>query len=145
MPRSPVQGAVVQSGAGVAASYTVLGIPQAIAKLTGVAAYTRLQLGNIMAGAAIHLEAAAKAHVPVVTGNLQQGIHRVKTGSYSHEVIASSMAGGVAEKNDKEYAGFVENGTSAMAGRFFMQAAYSETLPLVRAEVLALAKSIEKL
>jgi len=130
---------------GTRAGFTVLGIPETIAKLTGVAAVVRLQLGQIMAGAAIVMESQAKAHVPVVTGNLRSGIHRVKTGSYSHEVVASSLAGSNGEKNDKEYAGYVENGTSAMAGRFFMQKAYEDTLPVVKAEVVALAATIERL
>lgn len=144
---SALGGAVAQVGArgGVGAGYTVLGIPQAIAKLTGVDSVVRLTLGQIMAGAAIHLEAEAKGLVPVITGNLRSGIHRVKTGSYSHEVTASSLAGTNADKNGKEYAGFVENGTSVMAGRFFMEQAFQNTLPLVQAEIVALAKTIEAL
>lgn len=133
-------------GTGVARSNVkIIGIPEAVAKLRGVDSVVRLNLGQLTAAMAIHMEAEAKDLVPVITGNLRSGISTRRVGPYSHEVTASSLAGEVPEKNGKEYANFVNNGTSKMAPRRFMETAAARTRPLANAELLLLARKIEHL
>lgn len=132
-----------QGGSGsVSANIRIIGIPEAIRKMTGKLAETKLSLGALNRNAAEHMKNLAVDFCPVVTGNLKSGIHVEKQGVYDWLVVASSMDGGVAEKNWYEYAGFVENGTSAMAPRFFMRRAYNETQPMVAVGLAAIARRI---
>lgn len=130
-------------GGAVFSNVQIIGIPEAIRKLTGKAAYAKLQLGLLNRGAAEHMKNLAVEYCPYVTGNLKSGIKVEKNGSFDWTVSASSMEGTVGEKNWYEYAHFVENGTSKMAPRFFMQRAWVETRPLVDVELALLAKRIE--
>jgi len=134
-----------QTGRSVTANTRVLGVPAAVAKLRGTDAYVRLQLGLLVRNAALGVQAAAKAEVPVETGNLQSGIGVQQIGSYNWQVTASSLDGDNAEKNTKEYAGFVEYGRKGMAGRFFMTQAYQQVRPAVAARLQLLARQIERL
>jgi HK97 gp10 family phage protein len=136
---------------GFASNVRIIGIPQAIAKLTGVDSVVRLNLGQIAAGASILIERRAKEIVQAEahrTGNLESGIHRERVGPYAHIVVASSMDGsdpGGEGKSSYEYAPFVETGTSKMKGIHFMQRAYAEASPLVAVELRALAAKLERL
>ncbi len=121
----------------------VLGVPQAIAKLEAVKNYARLELGYTAFATAAIVETKAKEYVPVITGNLRSGIHTNHVGPYAYEVTASSLAGDVAEKNTKEYAGFVEFGTSKMAPRLFLTRAYRDGYPYAVGRLKALAARIE--
>jgi HK97 gp10 family phage protein len=138
----PVQSGV---GGGVASNVTIIGIRELAAKLALVNRIAHAELGLMMKGVADHMYKAAKEHVPVVTGNLQQGIQMENAGPYNWSVSASSLAGHVAEKNSKEYAGFVEFGTSKMAPRSFMTTAYAETGPIVQSNLVRVAARLEAL
>jgi HK97 gp10 family phage protein len=91
------------------------------------------------------MEELAKEYVPTISGNLQSGIKSSKVAPYTYDVSASSLEGGVPEKNTKEYAGYVEFGTSKMAPRYFMTRAWRDTYPLAAAELRILAAKIERL
>jgi HK97 gp10 family phage protein len=134
----------VVSPAGVGGGVRVLGVPEAIAKLRGVDSVVRLRLGAMMAGAAIHLQAAAKGNIHNVSGNLGEGVQVQKLASYTWDVSASSLQGSVPYKNSKEYAPFVEFGTSKMEPRFFFSRAVDQTIPLVEAELQLLAAQISR-
>lgn len=138
---SLIGGGVLGSRAGV----RVLGLPEAVAKLRGVDSVVRLELGLTMARAAKFMQATAQSLAPYETGNLKSGIKTNKMGPYEHDVTASSLDGTNDEKNGKEYAGFVENGTSVMEGSYFMTRAFDHTVPIVQAEIYALARKIELL
>lgn len=136
---------------GVGASVKVMGVPQALAKMTAVSSVVRLNFGQIVSGASILIERRAKEIVSSEasrTGNLGSGIHRERVGPYSWTVVASSMDGsdpGGEGKNAYEYAPYVESGTSKMPGIHFMQRAYAEAMPLIAVELKALAKKLEML
>lgn len=139
-----IRGVPKQTGprGGVAAGVTIVGIPECIAKLQGVDAVVRLNLGAAVAGMAIRMEADAKANVPVVSGDLQRGIQMAKVGPYGYEVTASSLDGGA----DKEYAGFVEFGWSGHPEpEHFMLKAYQSAREGLAADLAILAKAIEAL
>lgn len=140
MPR--FYGVPKASGGAVVANVRIVGIPEAIRALTGKDAEAKLSLGALNRTAALAIEAKAKAYCPVITGNLQSSIHSEKMGVYDWEVVASSLEGDIAEKNWYEYAVFVENGTSAMAPRYFMRRAYEEVQPTVALGLAAIARRI---
>lgn len=134
-------------GGGVAGGVKVLGIPELISSLGKVSTVARLRLGAVVAGGAIHMKALAVGYCPAVTGNLRSGIKLAKgAGPYTYEVTASSLDGDIAEKNKKEYAGFVENGwTGHPQGAFFMRRAFQETHPIILAELAAVAAELRRL
>ena len=106
------------TGGGVRSGIQIVGIPEAIAKLTTADKVIRLELGQLAADAALNMEREAKNNINSITGNLESGTYAQKVGSYTWEVISSSLEGDNPEKNGKQYAGFVENGTSNMAPRY---------------------------
>jgi HK97 gp10 family phage protein len=128
--------------AGSLVSVEVIGAPEVIAKFRAISQIAARDLGYIMYRSALFMKTQAIANCPVVTGNLQSSIQESKLGVYSWEVSASSLAGSVPEKNSKEYASFVEYGTSRMSGRFFMRGAYNATVPFTNAQVAALAAKL---
>lgn len=147
MAFNPFRGTPTQLGprGAVGSHVTVVGLPQALAKLTGVDAAARLELGLLMKGAAEFVEKRAKEYVPVETGNLRSGIKATKSASYTYDVTASSKDGEVTDKAEKEYAGFVEFGTSNMEGRFFMTQAFNDVKPLVANELQGIARTLGRL
>lgn len=128
--------------AGTLVHVEVLGAPEVIAKFRAISQIAARDLGYIMYRSAIFCKEAAVSNCPVVTGNLASSIKESKMGVYSWEVTASSLEGSVPEKNSKEYASFVEYGTSRMGGRFYMRAAYNATVPFTNAQVAALAAKL---
>ena len=78
--------------------------------------------GIYTAKAARQVEEIARANVPVDTGALQAGINAVQMGVLHWRVIASSMDGGA----DREYANFVEEGTSKMDPQPYLQPALDD-------------------
>jgi HK97 gp10 family phage protein len=134
-------------GGGVLSNVRVVGVEQLIAKLNLVANVARLELGLMTKGAAEHMENLAKANVPVETGNLQSGIKTTKgAGPYQWEVSASSLDGNIGEKNQKEYAGYVEFGWSGHpAPEHFMTNAYEETMPIVYSDLKIIASKLMRL
>lgn len=132
----------------VKANVKVLGLDVLIAKLAQINIIARAELGLLTAGAAKHMEQAAKNNIHSVTGNLVSGVYSVRVAPYTWTVIASSMAGddpaGVG-KNSYEYAAWVEFGTSKMPGRFYMARAYNETRPLVISGLKQTAMRIQAL
>lgn len=132
--------------AGSLVSVEVLGAPELIAKFRAVSQIAARDLGYIMYRSAIFCREAAISNCPVVTGNLASSIKESKLGVYSWEVTASSLEGSDPAgtgKNSKEYASFVEYGTSRMSGRFYMRAAYNATVPFTNAQVAALAAKLQ--
>lgn len=144
MPRAISTGVTGIRGGGIGGGVRVLGIDTAIAELRGVDAAVRLKLGLLMYQAAKDTEAAAKGNIHNVTGNLSEGTQAQKLGPYTWNVSSSSLDGGVSEKNDKEYAPYVEFGTSRMEPRFYLSTALDTVLPLVQAELVAMAAEIER-
>jgi HK97 gp10 family phage protein len=137
-----------QLGGRVVSNVRILGVKEALVKLKLVSSTARLELGLLNAGAAKHMENLAKEYVPVITGNLRSSIHSAKLGPYNWEVIAASTEGTDPSgegKNQKEYAGFVEFGTSKMAPRFFMNRAYQDTRAIAVADLKLIAARIERL
>lgn len=134
-------------GGGVAANVRVVGVEQLIAKLNLVANVARLEMGLMTSGAAHHMEEAARNNAPSVTGNLRSGIKTTKgAGPYNYEVTASTLDGNVAEKNSKEYAGYVEFGWSGHpAPEHFMTNAYAETMPIVYSDLQIIAAKLMRL
>ena len=135
-------------GGGVISGVTIVGIPQLLAKLGLVSKVARLELGLLTRGAAFHMYELALQNVPEITGNLKSGIAIEKGGPYAWAVSASSQAGsdpaGIG-KNNKEYAGFVEFGTSKMAPRHFMTNAYRATTPIVASDLQIIAAKLMRL
>jgi HK97 gp10 family phage protein len=140
-----IRGLPKQTGGAVAGNVRVLGVQQAIAKLESVKRFAQLELGFTVTATAAIMETRAKEYVPVITGNLKSSIKTERVGPYDSVVTASSLEGNVEEKNDKEYAGFVEFGTSKMAGRFFMTKAWRESYPYAVGQLQALAARIQSL
>lgn len=138
-------GVPTQRGGAVVSGARIVGIPQAINKLVNTERAARVQLGALASNAAKNMENQAREHCPVITGNLRSSIKSYQVAPYSWEVTASSREGDVPEKNGKEYAGFVENGTSKMSPRYFMRSAYNDVQPLVNAEIKAMAARISVL
>jgi HK97 gp10 family phage protein len=134
-----------QTGRSVGASVQILGIPEAVAKLQAVDVMAARDLGLMLYRSAQMVYSKAKGNVPVESGNLRSGINLNRNGAYLWEVTASSLDGDDPDKNTKEYAAFVEFGTSKMAPRYFMTQAYQDTRPLVNAQLVALAARIEAL
>lgn len=134
-----------QTGRSVTANFKVLGIPEAVAKMEAADRLTKFQLGGMTYRAAASMAARARNNINSETGNLASGTDFHKAGVYSWVVTSSSMEGDNPDKNTKEYAGFVEFGTSKMQPRYFMTRAYQEVRPLVNAELLALKVALESL
>jgi HK97 gp10 family phage protein len=111
----------------VGANVRVIGVPEALIKLGLVNKIARIELGFLAHASGKAMEGRTAFYCPVITGNLRSSIKLTHTGPYSWFVSVASREGDVASKNDKEYAGFVEFGTSRMAPRFFMRRAYEET------------------
>ena len=130
---------------GVVGGFTIIGLPEVIAKLEGVGRVCRIYLGVIMRENAMLLESQARANIHSLTGNLASGTKAHKLGPYTWEVSSSSLDGDVSSKNTKEYAGFVENGTQYMEGQFYMQRAYDQVQVTLAASVKALAEAINRL
>lgn len=134
-----------QTGLSVTSAVKVLGVPEVLAKLRGAQSVSRLELGKLNMNLALHMRSKAVDNIHSITGNLAQGTKVVKIGFYSWEVTSSSLEGGVSEKNQKEYAGFVENGTSRMAPRYYMRRAWQGVQPEAAAGLYRIGKLIEAL
>jgi phage protein, HK97 gp10 family len=134
-------------GGGVLSNVRIVGVEQLIAKLNLVANVARLELGLLTKGAAEHMENAARENAPSVTGNLKSGIKTSRgAGPYNWEVTASTLDGTVAEKNQKEYAGYVEFGWSGHPEpEHFMTNAYAETMPIVYSDLQIIASKLMRL
>lgn len=128
--------------AGSIISYKVIGAPELIAKFRAINQIAARDLGLIMFRSAQFMVKTAIANCPVITGNLASSIKAGKLGVYSWEVTASSLEGNIPEKNTKEYANFVEEGTSKMAGRWFMKRAFAATEPFTNSQVAILAAKL---
>jgi HK97 gp10 family phage protein len=137
------------TSSGAAGHLKVYGVTETIRKLQLVGSMAGLQLGHLVFVAAQVMKERAEDYVPVVTGNLKTGIKGpVKVGKYDWIVTASSEAGTDPKgknKNQKEYAHFVEFGTSKMSGRFFMAAAALDAEAMIRLELPVMARSLERL
>lgn len=134
---------------GVTSSVKLVGVPQLLAKLRAVNTICAAELGLLTMGVADKVYKEALENVPTVTGNLKTGIKLEKGGvAYNWTVSASSVAGtdpaGVG-KNKKEYAGFVEFGTSKMAPRSYMTKAWGVAAPLGREGLQVIASKLEAL
>jgi len=143
-----LQGVPRVSGGGVSSGVTIVGIPQLLAKLGLVQKVARLELGLLARGAAFHMFQLAQQKVPVITGNLKSGIAIEKGGPYAWSVSASSQAGSDPAgtgKNQKEYAGLVEFGSSHNVPRFFMTESYRETQPIVASDLQLIAAKLMRL
>jgi HK97 gp10 family phage protein len=142
-----VYGKPVQLGprGAVGSSVRVVGVEQAIAKLNTAVRYAKLELAYTTTATAAIVETAAKQNVPTISGNLQSGIKTKKVGPYDSIVTASSREGDVPEKNNKEYAGFVEFGTSKMRPRYFMKRAWAQAYPYAANRLQVLARKLESL
>jgi HK97 gp10 family phage protein len=134
-------------GGGVLGNVRIVGVEQLIAKLNLVASVAHLELGLLTKGAAEHMENAARENAPSVTGNLKSGIKTTKgAGPYNWEVSASTLDGDIGEKNQKEYAGYVEFGWSGHpAPEHFMTNAYAETSPIVYSDLQIIAAKLMRL
>jgi HK97 gp10 family phage protein len=136
-------------GGGVVSTVRIVGIPALLAKLRLVGTIASAEMGLLTRGAAMHAYGLALAKVPTITGNLRSGIAVEKLpASYAWGVSASSVAGsdpGGLGKNQKEYAGFVEFGTSKMAPRHFMTDAFRETSPIVYSDLKLIAAKLMRL
>lgn len=130
-------------GSGLTGTVRVIGVPALLAKLRGVQVYSRLELGKLDMAIALHVAERARNNINSITGNLASGTKAKKLGSYTWEVTSSSLDGTVADKNSKEYAGFVENGTSNMEARYYMRDAWVATRPEVQVGLMRIAKLIE--
>lgn len=137
------------TGGGVRSGVKIIGIPEAVAKLVNADKVIRLELGALVADAALNMEREAKANINSITGNLEAGTYAQKVGSYSWEVVSSSLEGDNPEKNGKQYAAFVEYGTSTTGTSYpsfaYMRRAYNDVQPLVNAELKILAARISTL
>ena len=129
----------------VSANVRVVGVRQALARLGLVSKVARLELGLLAAGAASMVHQRAQFYCPVITGNLKSSIKLMKLASYTYQVTAASTEGNNPNKNDKEYAGFVEFGTSRMAPRFFMRRAYQDMVPVAASDLRLIAAKLERL
>jgi HK97 gp10 family phage protein len=134
-------------GGGILSNVRIVGVEQLIAKLNLVANVARLELGLLTKGAAEHMENAARENAPAVTGNLKSGIKTTKgAGPYNWEVTASTLDGSIPEKNQKEYAGYVEFGWSGHPEpEHFMTNAYAETMPIVYSDLQIIAAKLMRL
>lgn len=138
-------GAVVRGGrvgtGGI--SVRILGIPELIAKLTAINRIARIGLGQLNHETADNVVKAAQGNIHSITGNLASGVKAEQSGPYNWNVTASSRDGNVGEKNTKEYAGYVEYGTSKMSARPYLRPAVQQARPGVIAGLTALARWIE--
>lgn len=126
-------------------SVRIIGVPELIAKLTAINRVARIGLGKLNHEAANGIVERAQAGVNSITGNLASGIKATQSGPYSWEVTASSRDGNVGEKNSKEYAGYVEYGTSKMSARPYLRPAVTGARPVIVAGLTAIARWIEAL
>lgn len=88
--------------------------------LPNVIAYLPIFADSLARNVAESMKNVAEAEVPVRTGALKLGINLTHTGMLSYEVTAKSMEGGA----HREYANYVEYGTSHMAAQPFMGPGY---------------------
>lgn len=121
--------------------FKVFGVAEAIAKLRLAGSIVALELGNATYQAARHTYYKAKELVPVVTGDLHNGIQIHKHGLYHWGVTASSQDGG----SDREYASYVEYGTSKMAPRPYLRPAATEANKVLLTRIAALRVKLEAL
>lgn len=135
-----------QAGVAVRSNFRIVGLKEALAKIARIDPVCRLEIGQICAAGAIHMKNAAQNNVHVITGNLRSGIKMSKgPGPYTYFVTASSREGEIAEKNDKEYAGYEEFGWSGLPGGHpYMRPAYEETKPLVYADLALFATRLRR-
>jgi HK97 gp10 family phage protein len=136
---------VTPARAGGFVGVQVLGLPAAIAKLRLIGGATSRRLGYILYATAQRVESVAKEKVPVESGNLESGISTTKLGIYDWVVVAASTAGNIEGKNTKEYAAFVEYGTSKMAAEPFMRPAAAKGREYLVSNVRLLATALERL
>ncbi len=87
--------------------------------LPAVIATVLLNEDKIAKGVATGMEGHAKQYVPVLSGALRNSIH-TEGGGGTFEVIAQSTEGGA----PRDYAHFVEYGTSKMNAQPYMMPAY---------------------
>ncbi len=91
--------------------------------LPAVIATVLLNEDNLAKGVATGMEGYAKNNVPVLFGFLKASIHTTGGGG-TFEVTAQSTEGGA----PRDYAGFVEFGTTKMAAQPYMLPAYVQGL-----------------
>jgi len=140
-----IRGLPKQTGLTVTGDVHVLGVQAAIAKLQSMKRFAQLELGFTVTATAAIMETRAKELVPKITHNLEHGIKTQHIGPYDSIVAASSMDGDVEAKNKKEYAAFVEFGTSKMAPRRFMTNAWRDSYPFAVGRLQSLAARIQSL
>lgn len=123
----------------------VYGVNEAVAKFRLVGGFASRRVGYIVYATAQRVRTVGRQLVPKKSRNLEAGIQLVKAGPYNWGVVASSRMGNVSEKNQKEYAGFVEHGTSKMAARPFMRPAATQARVYAASQFQLLAREIERL
>jgi HK97 gp10 family phage protein len=137
--RTKKVGGVVGSG------ITVQGVPQAIRKMQLVGTVANRGVGAITRETAKIVWQRARARVPVESGNLKSGIIVTKTGLNTWAVLASSRLGNKPAKNSREYAQFVEYGSSGRPTQPFMRPAATEGGRYITPQLRALAATLERL
>ena len=152
------RGAFGKSGGGLSARVTVIGVPQAIAKLRLVGSVAGRGAGLIVRNSAFGVRDTARATVHssgnpysgdyAYTDNLRDGIQVSGKGGragglgvYTQIVTASSRAGG----SDREYAHFEEEGTSVAPAHPYLRPALNAQVPKAAAELNVLARTLERL
>jgi HK97 gp10 family phage protein len=135
-----------QFGTGIAGGQVqVLGAREAIAYFSGLGSRVALLTGHTTYELAQFIQKRAKELVPKETHNLETGINIEKAAVYTWSVVASSMEGtdpAGTGKDEKEYANYVEFGTSKMDARPYMRPAFAAAKPIAAAKLKALAKTI---
>lgn len=134
---------------GVGGGVRVLGVEECLIKLGLVNKVARIHLGYLVHKAAEDIAEQARENIHDVTGNLSSGTKAAPAGPYHWTVTSSSMAGDVAGKNNYEYAGYVEFGTSKTGHDFpsfaYMTRAYQAELPDIAAGLKVIGSMLERL
>lgn len=127
------------------ASVKVYGLSELLAKLEAINLVARIQVGFSMAAAAEEILKLAIDNAPHATGNLEGSGKVQHVGPYTHLVAFNTTWGPVGEKNNIDYAGYVEFGTSQQDGQPFLQPAMEAVIPMVNADLVRIAAMIEAL
>jgi len=137
------------TGSSVISKVAVYGVEECLIKLAAVNKVARIELGYLSHKSAEIIQEKAKHNIHPVTGNLETGVTIAHPAPYVWTIEASSMAGGVPEKNSYEYASFVEFGTSTTGHGYpsygFMRRAYAETLPDIMVALKNIGEHLERL
>lgn len=131
----------ISSAAGARSTVKIYGVPEALAKLVQVRQVVYRDIGLIIYRGAQNTVKIAKTKITPHSGNLQKGIKAEKRGAYTWAITASSVDGG----SNREYAGYVEFGTSKMTPRPYLRPALAESRKGVVRDLNLLARKLEVL